>query len=246
MNRLTKRAATAVAMVAVAWVAVGGAASVASAHAEFQQSTVSAGATTTLTLDVPNERPAPRYTTTVRIQIAAGWSAVGCSQPAGWTCVVGGDEIAFQYADGPQQETFSFTLRAPNSEGTSTFPVVQIYDNAENVLWSDTAVVRVALAPSPAPSPPTSAPAPGPPTSTGPGPVLPTDVRTADSAAPGDSPTTSPAASPSDAAESSDGGGSTDGRTDDSDGGSPIVLVVLGAIVVLAIGAVIVFVRRRS
>lgn len=245
MTRWSRRAATAAATVAVAWIAIGGATGVASAHAEFQESTVIAGSTTTLTLDVPNERPAPRYTTTVRIQIAEGWTAVGCTQPAGWTCTTGGGEIAFQFAGGSQQEAFSFTLRAPDTARTSTFPVVQIYDNAENVLWSDTAVLRVGVDPSP--SPPTSAPAPSPPTSVAPGPTRPADAATAGASQTGESPTTSSATATPDGSVTSDGGGEvTSSRAADSNGGSPIVPVILGVLAVLVIGGVIVIVRRRT
>jgi hypothetical protein len=245
MNRLTKRAATAVAVVAVAWVAIGGAAGVASAHAEFQQSTVSAGATTTLTLDVPNERPAPRYTATVRVQVPAGWSTVGCTQPDGWTCSAGDGEIAFQYAGGPQQEAFSFTLLSPGTARTTTFPVVQIYDNAENVLWSNTAVLQVAVDPSP--SPPTSAPTPSRPTSVGPGPTPPADSGSADArGAAGSSTTSSPTVTDGDSRAPTAAGQASDSRSTDPNDGSPIVLVVLGAIMVLAIGTVIALVRRRS
>jgi len=247
MTRWSKRAATAAATVAAAWVAIGGATGVASAHAEFQESTVIAGSTTTLTLDVPNERPAPRYTTTVRIQIPAGWSAMGCTQPAGWTCTAGSGEIAFQFAGGPQQEAFSFTLRAPESARTSIFPVVQIYDNAENVLWSDTAILRVAVDPTPAPSPPTSAPAPSPPTSVAPGSTRPADAGTADASQSGESPTTASATADPDGSATSAGGGEvTSPRATDSNGGSPIVPVILGVTAVLVMGGVIALIRRRT
>ena len=231
-----------------AWFAFGGASAGADAHAEFQQGSVAAGATITVTLDVPNERAAPAHTTTVRVQVAPGWQAPGCSAPAGWTCSAG-SEVDFQMVGAIEQESFVFTLIAPTTPGRATFPVVQLYSTGEDVLWSNTAVLDVTAAPTPTVAPTTIAPGPSPtptggasggastPTSTvggDPGTTVPGEVEHATTAPDGTSSATLTVTS---SASSS--------APDDSD--PPIVAIVLAVIIV--IGAIattaLVLIRRR-
>lgn len=237
------RPTLAAALVAIAWFAIGGAAGVASAHAEFQQGSVTAGSTTQLTLDVPDERAAPRYTSIVRIQVPVGWTAVGCARPAGWTCETNSGEIDFQYDGGPPQESFSFTVTAPSTPTTTTFPVVQIYDNGENVLWSNTAVVSVV--PAPTPPPPTT-----PPTTTGPS--TPTTGSGTNGGAANASTTSTTAGATVRTTEQSAVVATRDLAADDDrsatsgEGSSALPLVLGGlAVVVLAGGGIAWFVVRR-
>jgi cobalamin biosynthesis Mg chelatase CobN len=65
---------------------------------------------------------------------------------------------------------FGFALSAPASAGTATFPVAQIYDTGENVLWSSSAQLQVTSGQAPTTSAPQPSPSPttpnGPPTTT--------------------------------------------------------------------------------
>jgi hypothetical protein len=141
-------------LVIVAWLALGGTAGVASAHAEFYRATVPISSTTSITLNVPHERAADVYNITVRIQIPGNWQATGCQSPSGWTCGAGG-VIEFSKLDPATElgtaEDFTFTLTAPASLGEARFPVVQIYSTGENVLWQGTANLTVVGVPNPGP-----------------------------------------------------------------------------------------------
>jgi hypothetical protein len=159
---------------ALGWIALGGASAVASAHAEFESTSVTASSTTQVVLDVPHERAPNVFNTTVRVQIPSGWSSPTCTSPAGWTCGSSSGEVAF-YKNDPgsivdSSEVFGFALSAPASAGTATFPVAQIYDTGENVLWSSSAQLQVTSGQAPTTSAPQPSPSPttpnGPPTTT--------------------------------------------------------------------------------
>jgi hypothetical protein len=159
---------------ALGWIALGGASAVASAHAEFESTSVTASSTTQVVLDVPHERAPKVFNTTVRIQIPSGWSSPTCTSPAGWTCSSSSGEVAFYKTDPgsivDSSEVFGFALSAPASAGTATFPVAQIYDTGENVLWSSSAQLQVTSGQAPTTSAPQPSPSPtapnGPPTTT--------------------------------------------------------------------------------
>lgn len=221
------------AVTALLWVALGGASGVASAHAEFQTSRVNAGSTTSVTLDVPDERSPDVYTTVVRVQVPAGWTAPSCTSPTGWDCSAMPEEIAFSKDDPTSitnaSEAFTFSLTAPATPGTTVFPVVQIYSTGENVLWSNSAQLQVVAAPGP------TTPPPGPSTTLGPTTTL--------------APTTTTRASSTTATPST-----TAGATDDasatkkgSSSGGGVMIAVIVAVVVLGAGAgTAVVLRRRN
>ena len=235
------------------WIALGGVSAVASAHAEFESTSVTATSTTQVVLDVPHERAPNVFNTTVRIQIPNGWSAPTCTSPAGWTCSSSSDEVAF-FKNDPRSiinssEAFRFALSAPASTGTTTFPVAQIYDTGENVLWSSSAQLQV----TPAQTPTTSAPQPSPSPTT-----------------PNSPPTTTAQSESSNAGSGADGGSSAStalspdssntvtlqaDQTDDSAGahststsdGAPIAAIVVAVIIVIIVGGVaFVLARRRG
>ena len=235
------------------WIALGGVSGVASAHAEFESTSVTATSTTQVVLDVPHERAPNVFNTTVRIQIPNGWSAPTCTSPAGWTCSISSGEVAFS-KDDPRSivnssEAFRFALSAPASTGTTTFPVAQIYDTGENVLWSSSAQLQV----TPAQTPTTSAPQPSPSPTT-----------------PNSPPTTTAQSESSNAGSGTDGGSSAStalspdssntvtlqaDQTDDSAGahststsdGAPIAAIVVAVIIVIIVGGVaFVLARRRG
>lgn len=118
----------------------------ASAHATFVSPAVAdVGTDVDFTLDVPNERDEETFNVVVRVRIPDGWTPVSCRAFPTWTCSVLSGEIDFRKdagADAAQDETFLFTAR-PTRPGRSVFPVVQIYNSTEDVLWADTATVEV-------------------------------------------------------------------------------------------------------
>ena len=235
------------------WIALGGVSAFASAHAEFESTSVTATSTTQVVLDVPHERAPNVFNTTVRIQIPNGWSSPTCTSPAGWTCSSSSGEVAF-FKNDPRSiinssEAFRFALSAPASIGTTTFPVAQIYDTGENVLWSSSAQLQV----TPAQTPTTSAPQPSPSPTT-----------------PNSPPTTTAQSESSNAGSGTDGGSSAStalspdssntvtlqaDQTDDSAGahststsdGAPIAAIVVAVIIVIIVGGVaFVLARRRG
>ena len=226
-----RRALSRVSAVAiVAWVAIGGASGVASAHAEFQSTRVTAGSTTTVSLDVPHERAPNVYNTIVRVQVPDGWSSPSCAPARGWSCSTMPGEVAFSKNDPSSivdaTEMFSFAVTAPTATGTSVFPVVQIYNTGENVLWSSSAQLEVVAGPSPS----TTSPAPT------------TTVTSA-------STTTSSTTTASSSTSSTTGPTTTvdSGATTSSSGGSSLPIVVVLVVLVLAAGgATVVLVRRRG
>jgi hypothetical protein len=238
---------------ALGWIALGGASAVASAHAEFESTSVTASSTTQVVLDVPHERAPNVFNTTVRIQIPSGWSSPTCTSPAGWTCSSSSGEVAFYKTDPgsivDSSEVFGFALSAPASAGTATFPVAQIYDTGENVLWSSSAQLQVTSGQAPT----TSAPQPSPSPTT-----------------PKSPPTTTAQSESSNAGSGTDGGSSAStalgpdssntvtlqaDQTDDSAGaqsestsdGAPIATIVVAVIIVIIVGGVaFVLARRRG
>jgi len=238
---------------ALGWIALGGASAVASAHAEFESTSVTASSTTQVVLDVPHERAPNVFNTTVRVQIPSGWSSPTCTSPAGWTCGSSSGEVAF-YKNDPgsivdSSEVFGFALSAPASAGTATFPVAQIYDTGENVLWSSSAQLQVTSGQAPTTSAPQPSPSP---------------------TAPNGPPTTTAQSESSNAGSGTDGGSSAStalspdssntvtlqaDQTDDSAGaqsestsdGAPIATIVVAVIVVIIVGgAAFALARRRG
>ena len=235
------------------WIALGGVSAFASAHAEFESTSVTATSTTQVVLDAPHERAPNVFNTTVRIQIPNGWSAPTCTSPAGWICSISTGKVAFVKNDPGSivnsSEAFRFALSAPASTGTTTFPVVQIYDTGENVLWQYSAQLQV----TPAQTPTTSAPQPSPSPTT-----------------PNSPPTTTAQSESSKAGSGADGGSSAStalspdssntvtlqaDQTDDSAGahststsdGAPIAAIVVAVIIVIIVGGVaFVLARRRG
>jgi hypothetical protein len=238
---------------ALGWIALGGASAVASAHAEFESTSVTASSTTQVVLDVPHERAPNVFNTTVRVQIPSGWSSPTCTSPAGWTCGSSSGEVAF-YKNDPgsivdSSEVFGFALSAPASAGTATFPVAQIYDTGENVLWSSSAQLQVTSGQAPTTSAPQPSPSPttpnGPPTTT-----AQSESSNAGSGTDGGS-SASTALSPDSsnavtlqADQTEDLVGAQSESTSD---GAPIATIVVAVIIVIIVGGVaFVLARRRG
>jgi hypothetical protein len=238
---------------ALGWIALGGASAVASAHAEFESTSVTASSTTQVVLDVPHERAPNVFNTTVRVQIPSGWSSPTCTSPAGWTCGSSSGEVAF-YKNDPgsivdSSEVFGFALSAPASAGTATFPVAQIYDTGENVLWSSSAQLQVTSGQAPT----TSAPQPSPSPTTPNGP--PTTTAQSESSNAGSGTDGGSSASTALSPDSSNAVTLQADQTDDSAGaqsestsdGAPIATIVVAVIIVIIVGGVaFVLARRRG
>jgi hypothetical protein len=99
-----------------------------------------------LTMSVPHERDDTTYNVDVAIAMPAGWSPQSCEPKATWTCSIGasGDRQVVHYvksagAAQAEDETFRFTVRAPATVGTFSFPTVQTYNTGETVRWIDPA-----------------------------------------------------------------------------------------------------------
>jgi hypothetical protein len=150
-----------------AWIVVGGMSGVASAHAEFGQSAVTAGTTSTVTLYVPQEYEG-YFNVQVQVQIPNGWQAVGSA----------GNVLTFSNSGGLGEE-FPITLIAPASPtSASAFAVRQTYnappqgtgdggsfcDPPTNrvVCWYYSATLAALAAPAPAPGPLPTTPVPVP------------------------------------------------------------------------------------
>lgn len=236
----------------------------ASAHATFLGApSVRVGEDVRLTLDVPHERDEETLNAKVRISLPTGWSSVYCEPFATWTCSAAGTVIEFVKqvgADPAQDETFIFSVRA-GTAGLAVFPVQQIYSSGEDVLWQDTAQLRV----SPAVSPTTrldseSTSTSGPDQDSGPvdpgaGPARPVDGSSATNAATeGSDGVSSAAVDVTDEAAAggtdvsgTDAGGNDRavGSTGDPGSSVPIVLsVILAAVVALGVGLVLLLRRR--
>lgn len=237
---------------ALGWIALGGASAVAFAHAEFESTSVTASSTTQVLLDVPHERAPDVYTTIVRIQIPGGWSSPSCTSPTGWTCSSAPTEVSFSKNDpgtiADTSEAFRFALSAPAATGTTTFPVVQIYNTGENVLWSSSAQLQV----TPAQTPTTSAPQPSPSPTTPDSPPATTarsessnagsEIDGGSSATTASSPDSSKTITLS-ADHADDSAGAQSGSTSD---GAPIVVIAVIIAVIVAGGGAVVLVRRRG
>ena len=238
---------------ALGWIALGGASAVAFAHAEFESTSVTASSTTQVLLDVPHERAPDVYTTIVRIQIPGGWSSPSCTSPVGWTCSSSPTVVSFSKNDSGTiavaSEVFRFALSAPAATGTTTFPVVQIYNTRENVLWSSSAQLQVTSGQAPTTSAPQPSPSPtapnGPPTTT-----AQSESSNAGSGTDGGS-SASTASRPDSsktitlsADHADDSAGAQSGSTSDD---APILEIVVAVIVVIIVGgAAFALARRRG
>lgn len=110
--------ATALLAVLGGWILVGGFGGVAGAHAEFGQSAVTAGTTSTVTLYVPQEYGPNFFNVQVQVRIPNGWQAVGAA----------GNVLTFSNPSGLGEE-FPITVIAPVSpSGPIAFSVRQTYN----------------------------------------------------------------------------------------------------------------------
>lgn len=237
---------------ALGWIALGGASAVAFAHAEFQSTSVTASSTTQVLLDVPHERAPDVYTTIVRIQIPSGWSSPSCASLAGWTCSSSPIEVSFSKNDpgtiANASEVFRFALSAPAATGTTIFPVVQIYNTGENVLWSSSAQLQV----TPAQTPTTSAPQPSPSPTAPNGP--PTTTAQSESSNPGSetegessaSIVSSPDSSKTITLSADQVDDSASDRSTSTSSGAPLVVIAVIVAVIAVGGGAVVLVRRRD
>lgn len=174
-------------------------ASPAGAHATFGGATAVAGQTQPLSLEVPHELGDGPYNVDVLIGVPAGWTAVGCTTKASWTCSIenhdGQPAIHFVKAPGSapaEDENFTFTVTAPNSIGTFSFPTIQTYSNGTKAEWiggSNPPAGITTKAAAPTTAPPTTAPPTLPPPGGSPTTAAPTGPT-------GGSPTTVPGAAP--------------------------------------------------
>jgi hypothetical protein len=152
----------------IAWIGFGGIAGVASAHAEFGQGAVPMGIESAVTLTVPHEYGGGFFNIRVRVQIPAGWQAVGCNGGSVWSCTTG-PVVTFANNAGAasgQDEEFTIRLLGPTTvTGPAYFPIVQTYNatlpgnghgdaTGAEVLWTQSAFLSTFA---PAQSPPTTA-----------------------------------------------------------------------------------------
>lgn len=112
---------------------------IASAHASFDLGQVPAESEQTVTLRVPIERDAGNDR--IAMRVPAGFAVPSCDGAEGWTCTTDAldDGTVVQLTrqdDGdPAIDRFEVTLTAPSEEGVYPFPVVQTYDDGEEVAW---------------------------------------------------------------------------------------------------------------
>jgi hypothetical protein len=152
----------------IAWIGFGGIAGVASAHAEFGQGAVPVGIESAVTLTVPHEYGGSFFNIRVRVQIPAGWQAVGCSGGAVWSCTTGPVVTFTNNAGAASGQDEEFTLRllvSTTVTGPAYFPIVQTYNatlpgnghgdaSGTEVLWAQSAFLSTFA---PAQTPPTTA-----------------------------------------------------------------------------------------
>jgi hypothetical protein len=183
VNRITTALATATLIVVGVWVMAGGLNGVATAHAEFGQSAITAGTTATVTLYVPQEYGPDYFNVQVQVRIPNGWQAVGAN-----------DNILTFSNPGGLGEEFPITVTAPSSPvSASAFVVRQTYNTTPQgsgdggafcdpptnrvVCWYYSATLTALATPSsaPAPTPPTPTPTPSSGGTSG-GPAIPPEV----------------------------------------------------------------------
>lgn len=219
--------------------------SAALAHASFDVSQLSAGASQQLVLRVPLEREAANDR--VEVLVPGAFTVDACDGAEGWGCqqeatADGNTVLAFERApEGPgDTQQFALTVTAPQEEGVYPFPTIQTYDDGQEAAWigepgSDHPAPRIQVGDETA------------------------EVESSGDAAPHTEPTDEPTAAPSATAdaESSPGEAVTDEPTaaatappdgDDGDGAEGLggaVLAIAVAVVVAVVAAVTVIVLRR-
>lgn len=209
------------------------------AHASFDLGQVPAESEQALTLRVPIERDAANDR--IAVLVPTGFEVVDCAGAEGWDCGTepsdDGTVVSLMRTadDAGTTEQFDLTLAAPSDEGVYAFPVVQTYDDDEEVAWvnepgSDRPAPRLQVGDSAAEVEQAEAP-----THTSP------DDATGE-ATPEPTAAASPPGDPTPTEDASSAAGPT---TDDEAGGSSLLLVLVGVAVALAVVAAVA-IRQRS
>ena len=113
-------------------------------HARFIENVgpVEAGSVQELTLNVEAEaeefegqvpNPANFFNEKIETQIPEGWEVRSCAPKDTWTCDVGSGQITWSKSPGsgkdPENDTFTFTAKAPPTPGTFFFKTLQTYNS---------------------------------------------------------------------------------------------------------------------
>jgi len=117
------------------------------AHTEFEESTLLASSEEEVHIIVEDHRDDAEN---ARIEIAVpdGFVPLECAEEPQWACMIteprGGDPavVIFERALGvpaevEEDDTWQFTVATPSASGTYLFPVIQVYDDGQEVRWVD-------------------------------------------------------------------------------------------------------------
>jgi hypothetical protein len=136
-NAASRRAArpwAAAVLLTAAWSLV--AASRAEAHVTVDPPYVDAGARTTISFEMPNERP-PHATISLEVKAPPGVELAAETPPAGWKLELQHDRARWTGGriEGRRTVGFPLAVTARTRAGTELFKATQGYDDGESVRW---------------------------------------------------------------------------------------------------------------
>lgn len=137
-------------LLTAAWSLV--AASRADAHVTMTPPFVDADAKTTVSFEMPNERP-PHATVSLEVKAPPGVELASATPPAGWKLQLEHDRARWTggRVEGRRTVAFPLVVTARTRAGTETFRATQGYDDGESVRW-DAALTVLPAAGDEAPS----------------------------------------------------------------------------------------------
>ncbi len=109
------------------------------AHVEVSPSQVPAGGDETFTVEVPTEKEVP--TTEVRLEVPEGFQVGGAQAPSGWQSEVQGNALVWSGGEIPvaESEEFTFEATVPDEAGSFALDAIQTYGDGSVVEWTGAA-----------------------------------------------------------------------------------------------------------
>ena len=106
------------------------------AHVTLTPPFVEADATTTVSFEMPNERP-PHATTSLEVKAPPGVEFASATPPAGWKLQLEHDRARWTGGriEGQRTVAFRLVVTARTRAGTEIFRATQGYDDGESVRW---------------------------------------------------------------------------------------------------------------
>jgi hypothetical protein len=106
------------------------------AHVTMTPPFVDAGAKTTVSFELPNERP-PHATVSLEVKAPPGVELASATPPAGWKLELEHDRARWSGGriEGRRTVAFPLAVTARTRAGTEVFRATQGYDDGESVRW---------------------------------------------------------------------------------------------------------------